>query len=66
MTVYVKPFIRWIWLGAILMALGGIIAAADKRYRLLRRQEQENYEKKRAPSDSVSYTHLTLPTILRV
>ena len=51
MTVYVKPFIRWIWLGAIFMALGGIIAAADKRYRLLRRREQENYEKKKAPSD---------------
>ena len=35
--VYVKPFVRWIWLGAILMALGGTLAVADKRYRRLRR-----------------------------
>ncbi len=28
-----KPFIRLIWGGALLMALGGIIAAADRRYR---------------------------------
>ena len=28
-----KPFIRWIWLGAIFMAVGGGLAALDKRYR---------------------------------
>jgi len=28
-----KPLIRGIWLGALLMALGGLIAAADRRYR---------------------------------
>lgn len=33
--VYYKPFVRWIWLGALLMALGGIIAALDERYRKL-------------------------------
>ena len=31
--VHVKPFIRWIWLGALLMALGGLLAICDKRYR---------------------------------
>lgn len=31
--IYYKPFIRWIWLGAMLMGLGGVIAAADARYR---------------------------------
>ena len=31
--IYFKPFIRWIWLGGILMAFGGCIAVADKRYR---------------------------------
>jgi len=41
MTIYVKPFIRWIWLGAIFMALGGVIAAGDKRYRRLRKRELE-------------------------
>ena len=36
MTLYVKPFVRWIWLGAIFMAIGGTLAAGDKRYRRLR------------------------------
>ena len=31
--IYIKPFVQWIWLGAILMALGGILALIDKRYR---------------------------------
>jgi cytochrome c-type biogenesis protein CcmF len=32
--VYVKPFIDWIWGGCLLMALGGLLAVADRRYRL--------------------------------
>ena len=28
-----KPLVRWIWLGALLMALGGVLAATDRRYR---------------------------------
>lgn len=31
--VQVKPAMRWVWLGSILMALGGILAVLDKRYR---------------------------------
>jgi cytochrome c-type biogenesis protein CcmF len=30
--VRVKPFIRFIWLGAIVMAFGGLLAASDRRY----------------------------------
>lgn len=29
----VKPFVRWIWAGAFLMALGGFVTAADRRFR---------------------------------
>ncbi len=36
--IYYKPYIRWIWLGAILMALGGLLAAADRRYRIRARR----------------------------
>jgi cytochrome c-type biogenesis protein CcmF len=36
--IYYKPFIRWIWSGAIIMALGGIFAASDRRYRRLTRK----------------------------
>ena len=32
--IHIKPFVRWIWLGGLLMALGGFLAAADKRYRI--------------------------------
>ncbi len=38
--IYVKVFIRLIWLGAIFMALGGIISLLDKRY--VKRQEKIN------------------------
>jgi cytochrome c-type biogenesis protein CcmF len=31
--VYHKPFVNWIWWGALLMALGGIFATLDRRYR---------------------------------
>lgn len=31
--VYHKPFIRWIWLGALFMTAGGFVAAADRRLR---------------------------------
>ncbi|UCE90613.1 MAG: heme lyase CcmF/NrfE family subunit [Pseudomonadota bacterium] len=37
--LYYKPFQRWIWLGTILMALGGLLAASDRRYRLARKRE---------------------------
>ncbi|MBE0591982.1 MAG: heme lyase CcmF/NrfE family subunit, partial [Gemmatimonadales bacterium] len=30
---HVKPFVNWIWLGCVMMAAGGFIAVADKRYR---------------------------------
>jgi cytochrome c-type biogenesis protein CcmF len=32
--VYHKPFVDWIWGGCVLMALGGLIAIADRRYRI--------------------------------
>ncbi len=31
--LYYKPFIRWIWFGAIFMVVGGVLAASDRRYR---------------------------------
>ena len=36
--VYYKPFVIWIWAGALLMAVGGVAAAADRRYRVLSRR----------------------------
>ena len=31
--LHYKPMVRWIWLGAILIGIGGIFTAFDKRYR---------------------------------
>ena len=31
--VYHKPFVTWIWGGCLLMALGGLLALSDRRYR---------------------------------
>ena len=30
--VHVKPFVRWIWAGALLMAIGGFVTAGDRRF----------------------------------
>ena len=38
--VQYKPMIRFIWLGALVMALGGLIAATDRRYRVRVRAEK--------------------------
>ena len=36
-----KPFVDWIWGGCLLMALGGLLAAADRRYRIAASRERE-------------------------
>ena len=37
--IHVKPFVRWIWFGGLLIAMGGILAVVDKRYRSRRLME---------------------------
>jgi cytochrome c-type biogenesis protein CcmF len=39
--VYYKPFVVWLWGGAFLMALGGILAMSDKRYRIMARRDSK-------------------------
>ena len=31
---YVKPLVSWIWLGALVMAIGGLVSLSDRRYRI--------------------------------
>jgi cytochrome c-type biogenesis protein CcmF len=33
LRIYYKPYVRWLWLGAIFMSIGGILATTDRRYR---------------------------------
>ena len=36
--VYLKPYVRWIWFGALIMVFGGLLSASDRRYRKLARE----------------------------
>ena len=47
--VYYKPFVDWIWGGAFLMAMGGVIAVTDRRYRI-RSQESEDRSQQAPPA----------------
>jgi cytochrome c-type biogenesis protein CcmF len=49
--IYVKPFVRWIWLGGLFMMLGGFVAAADRRFRASPRFA-ESTPSSEAPSSS--------------
>mgnify|MGYP000253119051 CR=1 FL=1 len=37
--IYYKPFVRWIWLGCLMMGAGGILTVLDRRYKLASRRE---------------------------
>jgi cytochrome c-type biogenesis protein CcmF len=45
-----KPLVRWLWLGALMMAAGGAFAVSDKRYRVRQRRTVTADEKSRSPS----------------
>ena len=34
LRTYLKPFANWIWLGAMIMAVGGVVSLTDRRYRV--------------------------------
>jgi cytochrome c-type biogenesis protein CcmF len=34
LRLHVKPFMAWVWVGCLLMAFGGLLAASDRRYRM--------------------------------
>ena len=39
MRIQYKPLIRYVWLGALIMAFGGLVAVSDRRYRTVRVSE---------------------------
>ncbi len=48
--IYLKPFIDWIWGGAFLMAIGGLIAVSDRRYRIAVRRRDASLAAGSAPA----------------
>ncbi|WP_086932387.1 heme lyase CcmF/NrfE family subunit [Agarilytica rhodophyticola] len=58
--IHFKPLVRWIWLGAIFMAIGGIMAIADKRYKKFReKQKIQQQEQHQNGSEEVGLGNLT-------
>ena len=51
--VYYKPFVSWIWGGALLMAMGGGLALSDRRYSLAARKQREAVEQSRQVTKAV-------------
>jgi cytochrome c-type biogenesis protein CcmF len=51
--VHYKPFVRWIWLGAILMVIGGVCAMFDKRYRKKSKQVTSNKSAANNPQEKL-------------
>ena len=49
--LYHKPVVSWIWMGAAIMSLGGLLAAFDRRYRLVRRRVTEPKVTKDKPKE---------------
>jgi len=49
-----KPFVDWIWGGCVVMALGGFLAATDRRYRVTSRQSKESYASAPPPRPQAS------------
>ena len=42
--LHYKPMVRWMWLGAIFMGLGGFATTLDRRYRRQRRSAREGLQ----------------------
>jgi len=58
--VYYKPFVDWIWGGAFIMAIGGIFAVSDRRYRLTSRKRKAKEQVASQPaSDSLATAQST-------
>ncbi|MBB3168695.1 heme lyase CcmF/NrfE family subunit [Simiduia aestuariiviva] len=47
--VQVKPFVRWIWLGALFMGIAGLLTVWDKRYRFVTRKAAISAEAQEVP-----------------
>ena len=42
LRVYHKPYIAWLWIGAVLMSFGALVSATDRRYRVLAKRSASN------------------------
>ena len=52
--IFYKPYINWIWVGSLIMALGGTLAAADRRYRKLAQRDGRLVDQAGAADDGAA------------
>ncbi len=52
--IHDKPFVNWIWFGALMMALGGFVAISDKRYRLRKKSTSSHPQAVSTVSDEIA------------
>ena len=52
--IYIKPFVIWLWAGAVVMAIGGILSISDKRYRMAKVKKVKNAYAAMKGSNAVS------------
>jgi cytochrome c-type biogenesis protein CcmF len=52
--IYIKPFVIWLWAGAVVMAIGGIFSISDKRYRMAKVKKVKNAYAAMKGSNAVS------------
>ena len=57
--VYYKPFVDWIWGGALLMGIGGMFAVSDRRYRLASRKRKVKATTDDAATDQLNPAQAT-------
>ena len=48
--IYIKPFVIWLWAGAVVMAIGGIFSISDKRYRMAKVQKVKAFINNTGPT----------------
>ncbi|MGB0895299.1 MAG: heme lyase CcmF/NrfE family subunit [Parashewanella sp.] len=49
-----KPFVRWLWIGAIIMMIGGLLSASDKRYRAKVTAKVKSKDSGKAPNQLIT------------
>jgi cytochrome c-type biogenesis protein CcmF len=52
--VYYKPMVDWIWAGCVFMALGGVFALSDRRYRLKNKKTETVDSKNTVTAGAIS------------
>ncbi|HYG82957.1 MAG TPA: cytochrome c-type biogenesis CcmF C-terminal domain-containing protein, partial [Pyrinomonadaceae bacterium] len=62
-SIFYKPFVDWIWGGAALMALGGMLAVSDRRYRVAVRERRR--AAKSGKSEPEEAKPATAPALVR-